>query len=290
MATVTMGRDEPAPWSPRDTIAAYFHALADRDADTARSLLSRDVANTAPMPLTSGAALRDPGYHPPGRLKITKLEVRGDVATVEGDYEVDGERRATLLTLIHEGGTGEARPWRINSLPSLPPPTGEYGFEALLIAGTQMPSGSIEYVFHGSYLVTLPDHLIREVVAPVTVRTGDREAGALRVRMRESARQSVEAQVRTYLERCTASRELAPRGCPFSAYSPTPVRDVVWKIAQHPAIEIALGSTYSIEVTSTFGTATVTARDGSGVFTESSSFSVLGHATATTSKILFMPR
>lgn len=56
---------QASPMSARDTVEAYFEALADRDADRARSLLSADYAKRAPMTLTSGAALRDPGYHPP---------------------------------------------------------------------------------------------------------------------------------------------------------------------------------------------------------------------------------
>ncbi|MER6591779.1 hypothetical protein ABT214_08005 [Micromonospora purpureochromogenes] len=287
VAAVTFYR-QASPMSPRDTVAAYFEALADRNADRARSMLSQDVANAAPLMLTSGAALRDSGYHPPQHLRIKVVDVRDDVATVEGDYELDGEREQTGLTLIRDGANGKRQPWSINGLPPMPPPSGEYGFEALLIAGTRAPAGYIEFVFHGSYLVSLPDHPIREVTASVRVRAGAREAGVIRTRMREGARQAIETQVWAYLDKCAASAELAPQGCPFSAYSPTPAKDVAWRITGYPTLEITLGPTGDAQVVGRMGTATVTVRGK--VLAENTSFALHGDARATGDKILFVPR
>ncbi|WP_200211081.1 zinc ribbon domain-containing protein [Micromonospora coerulea] len=288
VAAVTF-HQQASPMSPPDTVEAYFDALADRDADRARSLLSADYAKRAPMILTSGGALRDPGYHPPRHLRIKVVVVRDDVAEMEGEYELDGKRQKTGLYLIRDGGGGERRPWSINYLPQLPPPSGEYGFEALVIAGTRAPAGLLEAVFHGSYLVSLPDHPIREVTAPVIVHAGAREGGVLRTRMRDSARESIETQVRAYLDRCAASTELMPKGCPFSAYSSAPVTRVTWRITRYPPLEITLGSTGDAQVVGGVGEATATTARGE-VLPGNTSFLLYGDGRAAGDKVLFVPR
>jgi hypothetical protein len=290
------------PESPRDavtaTVAAYFDALADRDADRARSMLTQEAARRAPLTLTSGAALRDPGYHPPRGLRIAAVEVRDDVANVEGDYELDGGREPLLLPLIQDGANGERQGWSINELPTIPRPTGEHGYKVLLMAGTRIPYSTIDVAFHGSYVVSLPQDQMREVIDPVTVRSGVSETGVLRVRMRESARQSIEAQVRAYLDRCAARTEPWQLGCPFSANSLTSAKAVDWRITKYPQLEIKLASDGNAEVNGRLGEATVTVRGGSEVMcilgschrTVSTSFTVLGAAFATTDRVVFVPR
>ncbi|MFG3301866.1 hypothetical protein [Micromonospora chersina] len=280
---------QASPMSARDTVEAFYEALAERDADRARSMLSRDLVDRAPATLTSGGALRNPGYHPPRDLRITKMDIRDDVGEMAGEYELDGKRQRMGLFLFRDGRGGEGRPWSIHSLPGLEPPSGDYGHEALVIAGTRAPGGFIEAVFDGSYLVSLPDHPIREVTAPVTVRAGGgREQGVLRTRVRDSARESIETQVRAYLDRCAAITELEPEGCPFQVWSPTVVKDVAWRITGYPTLEITLGPDGSAQVVGSSGTATVTR--GGAVIAENMSFDVDGHARAAGDKVLFVPR
>ncbi|MET7808541.1 hypothetical protein [Micromonospora chersina] len=279
---------QTSPMSARDTVEAFYEALADRDADRARSMLSLDLVDRAPAALTSGGALWNPGYHPPQDLRITKMDIRDDVGEMAGEYELDGKRQKTGLYLIRDARGGERRPWSINYLPGLEPPSGAYGFDALLVAGTRVPAGFIEAVFHGSYLVSLPDHPIREAEAPVTVRAGDRESGVLRVRMRDSARPAIETQVRAYLDRCAASTEPAPKGCPFSAWSPTAATDVAWRITQYPPLQITLGSGSEAQVFGNGGTVTVSA--GGAVLAENMSFTVHGFGRAAGDRVVFVPR
>ena len=107
--------------------------------------------------------------------------------------------------------------------------------------------------------------------------------------MRDSARESIETQVRAYLDRCAASTELMPKGCPFSAYSSAPVTRVTWRITRYPPLEITLGSTGDAQIVGGVGEATATTARGE-VLPGNTSFLLHGDGRAAGDKVLFVPR
>jgi hypothetical protein len=100
--------------APERTVRAYFDALAARDADTARSLLTPGAELRIPPAVTGlapgarsfllhGDALRNSGYTPPRNVSLRTLRRSDNAVTVEATYEAGGDRLTTTMTTARDG-------------------------------------------------------------------------------------------------------------------------------------------------------------------------------------------
>ncbi len=237
-------------YGPAHTVRAFFDALDHRDAVAARRLLV-PLGDGYDHTLLQNAALKPDGYTPPKNVRVEKVEDRDDgAATARVSFSLGGGRHALDLALRadrHAAG-GLFRGWRIAG-GLYPLDVNAAGVDTVLVAGVAVAlttDGSMEgsgvtlAALPGGYRVSLLDQPLWEA-APATAYAGftDREAGTgtatLRPTVKSSARTLIDRQVRSYLDSCAHSTDLAPANCPFAAYSFYDVRDVRWKITTYPS-------------------------------------------------------
>jgi hypothetical protein len=238
-------------YGPAHTVTAFFDALDRRDAVAARRLLA-PVGDGYDHTLLQNAALKPDGYTPPEDVGVEKVEdVDNGAATARVSFLLGGGRHTLDLALRadrHAAG-GLFRGWRITG-GLYPLEVNAAGVDTVLVSGVAVAlttdgsmggSGAVLAALPGGYRVSLPDQPLWEA-APTTAYAGftDREAdtgtATLRPTVKSSARTLIDQQVRSYLDSCARSTELAPPNCPFAAYSfYDDVRDVHWKITTYPS-------------------------------------------------------
>ncbi|MEJ3746691.1 zinc ribbon domain-containing protein [Actinomycetes bacterium KLBMP 9797] len=290
-------------FGPDDTVRGYFAALAERDADAAWERVHAMSVDRASQPALAGGALRHADYTPPSGFELREVRTDGDRATAQVHYEIAGTPYDEILTLRRLGGPDHTlRRWHIdNGVRELPVAVdggpgmrAVDGGSAVTVVGVPVLLGreTVLAAFPGAYTVRLPDDPLVEA-EPVTVNTGGQEGGLLTPRLRDSARQQIEQQVKTYLERCAQQREVAPDGCPFrySSYYGDVV-SISWKITRLPTLSYAVLPGQQVEVeTSQPGVATATGRTTSTfspTFSEAVDLSVRGVAAVGGSGVTFM--
>ncbi|MCM0676226.1 hypothetical protein NCC78_16230 [Micromonospora phytophila] len=228
------------PLTPEQVVYRYFEALADRDADEARSYLVRHPDEDVETVLLDDDTVEHEDYTPPDHLEIEEL-VPGEsglVATMQVTYRVAG---ATYNREFRFTRDYPQQSWRIyRGWFSLPANTRTA--YPLMIAGTLVPKSDFGQVvaFPGAYVVRVARNPIVEA-SPVTVVAGTGEAPALQLRLRGDRQPELERQVRAHLDGCAARPDPEPIGCPFDRlpdvdYPPTVQR----RIVTYPSVELLL--------------------------------------------------
>ncbi|GAA4565107.1 hypothetical protein GCM10023176_12460 [Micromonospora coerulea] len=171
------------PLTPEQVVYRYFEALADRDADEARSYLVRGPDEDIETVLLDDRTLEHEDYTPPKHLKIKELvpEENRLRATMQVTYQVAGAAYGREFQFTRDY---VRQSWRIHrGWASLPANTRTS--YPLVIAGTFVPKSEFGYVpaFPGAYVVRLAPNPLVEA-EPVTVVAGTDVAPALHVRPR----------------------------------------------------------------------------------------------------------
>ncbi len=288
--------------NPADTVRSYFQALADRDGDRARALLS-PLTFTAPsasgeqqaeQEMLSARTLRDPGYTPPRLTDVAMVAARQEPSNpvVLARFDLaDGHHQMQLQ--LFRSSAGSFGRWLIsNGLGDLNLPGVDFRGAALLVAGNTIPATGLELrqVFPGSYLVTLPKGPLLEAV-PLTVTSNGGSADRLTVRVRQDVQATVQNQVRAYLDACAASIEAHPPHCPIGYGYPDPVTDLHYKIVTYPVLSFNAANG-AANVLGMGGRFQVSGREnlpGGKPFTAEYEFSVQGTVLPGDGKPVFTP-
>ncbi|WP_446215553.1 hypothetical protein [Micromonospora sp. IBHARD004] len=292
VATVPLLSPRWLPDGPDDVARAYFEALAERDADKALAFLDPASRKPAAPPMLTDRILSDPGYTPPGEVEAEVLFSAMDTSTVQVDYRFNQARRQFELTLTREDDRTD---WKIqNGLLSMALPRNDAGWDTFLVSGAAVPATQerLDVVFPGAYRIVPVGNAIREAPS-ITVWAGAAETDRLLVRLRPSAREAIEPQVRAYLDTCAESRELLPPRCPFGGRSDWPVTSLSWTITHYPTLKLQLTSSGAEAwVVGEAGEAEVTGRTSSSVtpdFAYRTTFSVYGFGRLVDGKAVFVP-
>jgi hypothetical protein len=287
-AWIVLGRP---PRTPDGVVAAYFAALAERDADDARSLVARAEDEKVETVLLDDETLEHADFTPPSDVSIISAEEAptGLTASVHARYKIAGVTYERDLFLVRET---DSAPWRIlRGWGMLPANTRR--LYPLIIAGTRIPKSDSSTVpaFLGAYVIRLARHPILEA-APVTVVSGAAEAPPLQLRLRGDRQSELERQVREYLDDCAARSDPEPLGCPFQRNPDAQYPQAVARtITRYPAVRLSVGDDGSLTVMGdTPGRVDVTAADSATprvVATES--FIVVGRLTVDGDRVAFVP-
>lgn len=291
---------------PQSTVAAYFAALADRDAAAASRLLAADpdaldLDATGPV-LLDPAALRSGGYTPPTDVRIGEVQAEDAIdgeATVAVAFTLTGERHELVLRLQRDEQATALlyHRWRVVG-GTYPVTVRAPGVDSVVIAGVTVPfeegsDGVTVAALPGGYRVTLPEQPL--LAAPeTTVYVGvDGVAGEsdyvdITPTITETAEREIRQQVQAYLRECATRTELQPVDCPLSTYTygSAEVRDVRWKITSEPDIELELRMNGQVEVrTTNAGEATVTWQEvySFGTYDEEDTVAIYVSGTVTVS-------
>jgi hypothetical protein len=238
-------------YGPDDSVRNYFAALADRDANAAWDYVADESARPS---TTDAAVLRHTDYTPPTKFRLGAVTIDGKNAQAQVHYEVGGTAHDETLTLNRLGGPDHPyQRWHIaNALQPLPgvasvlPLVELAGFPVLIADQT----GGLQ-AFPGSYVMRLPDSPLIEA-DPVTVRTGEGSSSAnLAPRLRSTAWQKIEEQIKTYLDGCVRRAEAAPSGCPFSYDSYYSLTSIAWRITQYPTYRYEVNPDESVSIVTT---------------------------------------
>jgi hypothetical protein len=290
---------------PEQTVAAFFAALADRDAEAA---LSRTTSTTSrangatPVPILPSQALRSTDYQPPSDLVIHGSDRQDQTAKVEVGYRIGAKtvtkeslelRREFPRWLIINGGVGR--------LPVEVP-----GAKTLRVNGVEVATGPdrlgrpVSLALPGGYKVSVPDNPLTEagsLTAAVHAAPFAAAPQKLEARLRPGVADHVNQLVRQYLDECAARKQLEPSGCPMRLTLPgvTLAGDPKWTIDRYPPLQVSLAGPVECEVYSLEqGKATIAVPlslpGKTSTYTDDLFFSVSGRVTVSGNGLAFKPR
>ncbi|OUM44900.1 hypothetical protein [Arthrobacter sedimenti] len=259
IAAVAVKLVDQSVFGPDKPVEAYLDALVAGDAEASRSLLGRTAVDGQDALLANavyGAAdHRITGY------ELGDISVNDDTATVVADLTQDGSTSTLEFTLTRTGFTGVFfGEWRLDG----PEPVTDISMvipedlQAITVNGADvaLPPGEAS-PYPGLRSVVLPALPGEYVVPPpapsrylsygtqqaVTVPAdGVASRGVL---VKPAATPAVMAdavaEVTAALDRCIASTEAAPSGCPNSSYmfgDPEDVRSPRWTLVKEPTFTL----------------------------------------------------
>ncbi|MBE8524316.1 zinc ribbon domain-containing protein [Amycolatopsis sp. H6(2020)] len=302
-------------FSPEAALTGYFDALADRDADAAASYVS--------SPPPRGDMLRSPDYEPPTGLEIRNVtDLRMDfkhvkdikdpellkkaedyedlepkiasISFVVGGHEQSGE---VWLTRRKSHTWGVFRDWTISDLRSTLRITTTTAVPLRVDGQTVAangPRGEVEIpVFPGRHKVDVADNPLLEADQNVVDAALGATDVALDVRVKASAQQAAQDQVKTYLDQCATQQTAEPRNCPFRLPYYSEVVNVSWKIEAYPEVELRQTQSGEVAVrtrTGSQGRVTVTGtRSGGTPYQDDQTFSVSGSFYPDQGRLVFSP-
>jgi hypothetical protein len=287
--------------SPESAVSAYFGALADRDADGALGALAPEVADHAEPELISDEVLRSPDYAPPADVRTGDITVDEREAVAPVEFTIDGRQHTATLRLRRSGGVADSvfHRWRIvDGLGSIV--LGQVT-EQITVNGVPVPARDAQgprvlTAFPGGYLIGVPDgdplwepRTVPAVVVPVEGTEVD-----VPLVVRPGIREEVNQQVRDILDRCAASTELVPPGCPFGYAVVAEAENVRWRIDDYPAVAVAPGEeldqSVAVAYSSQEGQATITGtRRFVGEFEATVPIPISGTVSVRTGSVIFQP-
>jgi hypothetical protein len=261
-------------YGPDASVRSYLSAIAKGDASAANKLADPGVSDEQAALLTddvlgeASAFIENP--------KITSSRVRGDQATVEVSYSLNGTAYDGYIELSKAGKQAVLfDSWKIDSplLADLPVYVSNSEANEAAVNGTTVAFGD-EYslpAYPAVYTIGAPGNdFFSAEDQTYELGTGSRanyEGVTLELAPTEALTAAVQEAVKTFLDECAASTELDPEGCNLrlSWYSDfTSVDSVKYTIDEYPTVEVdesgtyfdATGGSYTADVTGT------TYRDG----------------------------
>jgi hypothetical protein len=279
------------PETPDGVVAAYFAALADRDADDARDFIARAEDEKVETVLLDDETLEHAEYTPPSDLSIISSEEAPTelTASVKARYKISGTTYERDLFLVRQ--TAPA-PWRILRGWGLLPANTRTSYP-LVIAGRRVPKSDSPTVpaFLGSYVIRLAKHPLLEA-DPVTAVAGAAHAPALQLRPRDERQSELERQVREHLDACAAQSEPDPPGCPFQRNPDVQYPHTVLRtITRYPTLKLSPVDGAIAVMSQSSGRVDVmaTGSAGSARLVATESFIVVGRLTLDGDRVTFVP-
>ncbi|MER6796659.1 hypothetical protein ABT262_32540, partial [Amycolatopsis mediterranei] len=115
----------------------------------------------------------------------------------------------------------------------------------------------------------------------------------LGVRVKASAQQAAQDQVKTYLDQCAGQKTAEPPNCPFRLAFYSEVVNVSWKITAYPEVELQQTQSGAVAVrtrTGSQGRVTVTGTQSGGTpYQDEQTFSVNGGIYPDQGRLVFAP-
>ncbi|GHD47337.1 hypothetical protein D9V29_05930 [Mycetocola manganoxydans] len=274
---INLGNAAHAPHLP---VAAYLDALKKGDAEGALKLAKVTVEKTDLL-LTNEAYKN--AEDKITRYTIGESSVSDETATIEASITQGGEKYDTEFTLTRTGKDAVLFDvWELDAPPiatvavSIAAPEDSVLEVAGLDATSALSEGAAELrALPGTYSVALGGDAeffeAEPASASVVGFTADTvEAEPLTVALTEAGTTAATDAVNTWLDACIASKELAPKDCPFFATNPRNYKlsNIVWTVTK-PTFTVGEYSAGGWSVTSdSDGTAKATASaEGAGTTT-----------------------
>jgi hypothetical protein len=287
--------------SPESAVSGYFGALADRDADAALRVLAPEVADHAEPELLRDPVLRSADYLPPADVRTTDVTVDDREAVAAVEFTIDGRQHTATLRLRRSGGLADSvfHRWRIvDGLGSivLGQVTEQITVNGVPMAARDAQGSRVLTAFPGGYQVGVPegDPLWEPRTVPATVAPLAGAEVDVPLVVRPGIRDEVDRQVRDILDRCAASTELVPPGCPFGYAVVAEAEDVRWRIDSYPAVAVGPGEELeqpvAVAYSSRDGQATITgSRRFVGEFEEAVPIPISGTVSVRSGSVIFQP-
>jgi hypothetical protein len=231
-------------YGPEQRVRDYFAALQDGDGALALGILNAAVPD-ADAALLDGPALER------GAVAVERVRVQEPVETANGhvdvpvSYSIGGTEHTTSFPLERAGSQWFFfSQWEFvpSTLPTVEVSMSNLNEAELNGARVALPEGrgsfasfypvEVEGRFDGEYFAA-PAQTV-----PVTGRTGT-PGMALPAAATERLLQSVDTEIREFLDGCAAQTVFQPTNCPFNFQTDKRLAgDISWSIIEYPAIRI----------------------------------------------------
>ncbi|WP_196222483.1 M48 family metalloprotease [Micromonospora sp. CP22] len=292
-------------WSlfrPEAAVNGYFSALADRDVDDLAGWLSPEIEATVRNDTLLAELIKSTDYQPPKNVDIRDIERDDDLATAKVSFDL-GEipvETEVMLRRDEDSTLGVFKGWHV--LGGVFALTVAADQEGLMINGVSVPTSPQEQTVRsvpGMYVVTAASNPLSEVAPQyLTVLPGYMSETLIQAipELKPAAHDTIQAQVRAYLDECARQTVAAPQGCPFRLSGYSSAENITWKIISYPEPQIEiLGPTAARLSTPYEGqgqaevSGTYESYFGKDEFTERRSITVTGVVTVTGDELTFQP-
>ncbi|GIJ19956.1 M48 family metalloprotease [Micromonospora lutea] len=287
---------------PETAVEGYFSALADRDVDDLAGWLSPGAGAAVRGDNLLAESIRSADYQPPTDIDIRSIEREDDDATATVSFVLAGSRMEAevMLRRDEESTLGVFKGWHVvGGVSTLSVVAGQQG---LMINGASVPESPQEQTVlsvPGAHLVTAAVNPLSEVAPQhITLLPGAGSDTPIQAvpQLRHTARASIDAQVKTYLDECARQTVAAPSGCPFRLSGYQEAKDLKWTINKYPVTQIDLVGPGVAEVSTPYDglgevrlTGTYQSFFGKEKFIESYVVDVTGVVTVTGDELSFAP-
>jgi hypothetical protein len=287
--------------SPESTVDAYFAALTDRDPAAALRLTAPEIADQVARDVISDAVLGSAGYSPPAEVSVGRVTVDDRQAVADVSYAIEGRRHEVSLRLRRDEGVRDAvlpRWLVVDGVGSmlLREVPGRITVNGQPVAAYDQLGPRILPALPGGYRVGVPadDPLWEPREIPVRVAPQAATDVDVPLTARPAVRDEVDRQVTGLLDRCAASTELVPPGCPFGYGVAGSAEEVRWRILSYPNVGLSAGQELDQPVavvhTAREGRAMITGtRRFVGRFEDTVPIPVSGTVTVSGETVVFQP-
>lgn len=232
-------------FSAENTAKSYLSAIASGDYDKASSLGDPQIPANKAVLLTNAAAKKDGIVN---QRIVSSVANPGGSYTVKLAYSLNGKTINDSVELVPDGSKFLIfKNWKI-STPLLKEiyVTAPQSAASVTVNGVKVTSknssddsdssSSMSFkVYPGKYEVKAAKSKYISA-EPLSLNTNDNNGGTLDVKPTDALSDAINTKVKDALDKCAASKDAEPEGCPFSMYDSDSVRNVSWSIVDYPNI------------------------------------------------------
>lgn len=236
-------------YGPEGKVREYFHALQTGNGSYALGLLGARIPDGDPAMLDGDTLRRAASTLKDVQIDVIEKDPNGNKATVRASYTIDGKSEHTDFRL-HQAGThwGVFDRWDIESgeLPTLKVKIA--GVEAATVNNRKVAvdqgEASFPVFYPGVYTVAYDSAVYTTSKSVQQVLTADASSQAdIALEPSEKALESVQTQVRSYVDKCAAQNTLYPSGCPFEySFGGRVDGAVKWSVIEYPQPKVTAES------------------------------------------------
>jgi hypothetical protein len=290
-------------YSPEAALRNYSNALAKRDVEAALSNLGPGFTSQLDSSFLQ-SLISSPKYQPPTDLQIqsileSKSETNTRTREASLNLRIDTQEYATTLQVLRDHKRTAVLFYKwwlqggINTLTINAPPATPLQINDVAINSHDESTQELTLLF-GRYSVGVAENPLLEMKDRTFDLVSEPVQLSLEPTIRDSALRSIDAQVKAYIDDCSASSDAIPEGCPLSynSYGFYDALDSVeWSIRKYPVTTTFLDPEQGLVKvqTETNGIAEIKFSGSEPTYRDTVSFSVSGEAVSKNNEVVFVP-
>ncbi|TPW76286.1 hypothetical protein [Schumannella soli] len=250
-------------FSPQSVAREYMNAIASGDLAKATKMAEPESTSRDDATLLESKEVLAKAEN---RISDVQVGSVGSTGYTRVTFSVDGHKQSISLQLARAGKQAVFfDKWVVDKSIAYPISVSASGADSVSVNGVDVAvsrkaGGYLSILaYPGVYDIGTPDSnkwLEADNAKVVVGAYGSDGAASIDIQPTAALQKEVEKQINANIDKCAASTEARPSGCPFYTYAYGDVQGLSWKVDSYPTIKIQNGST--LRFTGDGGKATAT--------------------------------